>query len=399
MKKQKVKKNMKKPDLSFIVKLLVVIIACVSIIFIAASSFSNVTFSNVKGNIESVFLNSKKGEGYPYECSSLSPESTDMIGSYLAVVDDTSVVYLNKTAKEVLKFDTTYTNPAISISNGRAVVYNRGGSAFVVTGQSGLLYDNNDTADVLKEGIITANIGKSGNLAFATWNDEGTSMFTALNKKLGTEFYYVFGSDRAFYVTLSDNGNYGACAAFGVENATYYSKIYIFDFDKTEPVKVVKYPGETLIRMDFLDNKTISVVTDVSKRVITIADKEEKHTVDYSMHNLTSTDFDLSSKRSAVCYAKYGSTLNVICAFDKKGKETCRIEDVENVKEIRCTSKRIAVLTDDKILCYNYNGKLKSTMELTFNVDSLELDSSSGLYVFSGSNIYRTKTTKKSLTE
>ena len=47
MKKQKVKKNMKKPDLSFIVKLLVVIIACVSIIFIAASSFSIVTFSNV----------------------------------------------------------------------------------------------------------------------------------------------------------------------------------------------------------------------------------------------------------------------------------------------------------------------------------------------------------------
>ncbi|MBP3329924.1 MAG: hypothetical protein J6L89_03720 [Clostridia bacterium] len=400
MKKQTVKKQIvNKQSIFFIGKILLVVLAAVSIIFIAASSFSNVTFSNIKGTIDSFFLNAKKGDGYPYECSNLSPERTGVIGSYLALLDDSTVVFLNKTAKEVLKSDTTYTNPDMKISNGRALVYNRGGSSFIVTGQSDILYDNNETADVFKDGIITAAIGGNGNLGFATWTDEGTSKFIALNKKLSTEFYYVFGSDRAFYVALSDNGKYGACAVFGAENATYYSKLYIFDFSKTEPVKVVKYADETLIRVDFLDNKTLSVVTDVKRRIITIADKTEKNVVDFSMHNLESVDFDSASKRSALCYSKYGSTSNVICGFDKRGKETCRIEDVENVKQVKCNSKRIAVLTDEKILCYNYNGKLKNTIELSFNVDSIEFTSSSGLFVFSGSNVYKVKMAKNTVLE
>lgn len=383
--------NFNKRSLTFIGKIVLVIIASVSLVFIAASSFSNVTFSNVKGTIESLFLNMKNGGGYPYECSTVSPEKAGVIGSYLAVIEDSTVVYLNKTAKEVLKYDTTYTNPDIKISNGRALIYNRGASSFVVTGQSDLLYSSEETADVFKEGIITAEIGKNGNFAFATWSDDGVSKFTALNKKLVTEFYYVFGSDRVFYVTLSDSGKYGACAVFGAENASYYSKVYVFDFSKPDPVKVVKYTEETLIRLDFLDNKTLSVVTDAKRRVITIADDEEKHLIDYSMHDLKSVDFDESSKKSAVCYAKYGSTSNVIYGFDKRGKESCCIDSVENVKQIKCNSKRIVVLTDEQILCYSYNGKLKSTIDLSFNVDSIEIDSSAVIYVFSGPNVYKTR--------
>lgn len=383
--------NLNKRSLSFIGKIILVIISSVSLVFIAASSFSNVTFSNVKGTIESLFLNMKNGGGYPYECSTVSPKKSDVIGSYLAVLEDSTVVFLNKSAKEVLKYDTTYTNPDMKISNGRALIYNRGSSSFVVTGQSDLLYGTDETADIFKEGIITAEIGTNGNSVFATWSDDGTSKFTALNKKLVTEFYYVFGSDRVFYVTLSDSGRYGACAVFGAENASYYSKVYVFDFEKPEPVKVVKYTEETLIRLDFLDNKTLSVVTDAKRRVITIADEEEKHIIDYSMHDFKSVDFDQVSKRSAICYSKYGSTSNVIIGFDKRGKEVCNIEGIENVKQIKCNSKRIVVLTDEQILCYNYNGKLKSTIDLSFNVDSIEIDSSAVIYVFSGPNVYKTR--------
>lgn len=385
----------KKIDYKFIGKIALVVVAAISIIFIVASSFSNVTFSNVTGAIESFFLNLKRGDGYPYECSAEGADRTDVISSYLAVLDDTNVIFLNRTAKEVLRYDTTYTNPEIDISNGRALVYNRGSSAFSVTGQSDLLYETSETDGVLKDSIITAAIGKKGNLAFGTWTDDGTSKFTVLNKKLGTEFYYVFGSDRVLSVALSDNGKYGACAVFGAENATYYTTVHIFDFDEEDPVQTVRFSGETVVSMDFLRNKTLNIVTDQKRRVISVDDKTEEYVVDYSSHELSTCDFDKDSGRSVLCYSKYGSTLNVVCAFYKNGKESCRIEDVENVKSVSCNSKLIAVLTDSKVLCYSYSGKLKTTIDLTFNVDSIELDSS-GIYIFSGSNVYRAKTSRDS---
>ncbi len=381
---------MKKQNISFIGKILLVIIAAVSIIFVAASSFSNVTFSNITGGVKSFFHNMKRGDGYPYECSAEGPKNPTGIGSYLAMIDDSTVVFLNKTAKEVFRYDTTYTSPDIAVSNGRALVYNRGSSSFVVTGQSDLLYNADDTSGKLDGAIITGNIGKNGNLVFGTWTDEGKSKCVVLNKKLGKEFYYVFGDDRVLAVTVSDNGKYGACAVFGVENASYYSTVYVFDFGKEEPIQKIRLSGETVVKLDFLRNKSLSVVTDLKRREISVEDKAEENVVDYSAHSLVAVDFDSSSKRSVVCYSKYGSTSNVICAFYKNGNESCRIEDVENVKSVSCNSNTIAVLTDKQILRYSFGGNLKSTIDLTFNVDRISLEAS-GLYLFSGSNIYRTK--------
>lgn len=388
MKKGKIKIN--KQNLAFFGKVLILIISAVSIVFIAASSFSNVTFSNIKGTIESFFINLKSGGGFPYECSVDGASKVDSVGSYLAVIDESNIIYLNKTAKEVLRFDSTYTKPDIAVSNGRALVYNRGTSSFLVTGQSDILYKSTDTAGILDGSIITANIGKRGNLAFATLMKDGTSKFTALNKKLKPDFYYVFGDNRILYVTLSDNGKYGACAVFGAENATYYSEVYVFDFDESEPIKKVKYPNETVIRLDFLKSGKLNVITDLKRRVVEVGEKEDADIVDYSAHNLISIDFDVSSKRSVLCYSKYGSTNNIVSAFYKNGNESCKIENVENVKKVSCTSNRIAVLTDDKILCYNYAGKLKATIDLSFNIDSIEYADSS-LYLFSGAKIYKIK--------
>lgn len=385
-------------DFKFVGRVVIVIVAAISIIFTVASSFSNVTFSNITGVVESFFLNLKRGEGYPYECSAEGAERTDTIGSYLALLDDTSVIFLNRTAKEVLRYDSTYTNPEINISNGRALVYNRGSSAFSVTGQSDLLYETSDTDGVLDDAIITAAIGEKGNLAFGTWSNDGTSKFTSLNKKLGKEFYYIFGSDRVLTVALSDNGKYGACAVFGTKDATYYTIVHVFDFDKEDPIQSFKFSDETVVSLEFLKNKTLSVITDKKRRELSLTKDEEENVVDYSSHTLVSLDFDKDSKRSALCFSKYGSTSNAVCGFYKNGKESCRIEDIENIKDISCNSKLIAVLTDNEVLCYNYRGNLKTTIKLTFNVDSVELDSS-GIYLFSGSNVYRAKTGRDSTLE
>ncbi|MBE6782472.1 MAG: hypothetical protein E7536_00475 [Ruminococcaceae bacterium] len=374
-------------------KILLIVVVLLSIVFIATSSFSDVTFSNVTGTIKAFFLNLKRGPGYPYEFSADGPEKIDSIGYYIAVVEDSTVVFLNSTAKEVFRYDTTYTNPDVRISNGRALIYNRGTSSFMVAGQSDMIYDNSETSGVITESIITAAIGKKGNLGFATWSDDGVSKFTAVNKKLGVDFYYVFGNDRIMYIALSDNGKYAACAVFGVKNATYYSKVHVFDFEQTEPIATFEYPAETLIRLDFVDNETLSVVTDLKRRLVSVEDKSESGVVDYSTHSLSSVDFDAGSHKSVLCFSKYGSTENEVYAFDKNGEEIFHSNDFENVKDVKCNSKFFAVLTDEYVYSYNYKGELKSKIELSVNIDSIEIVSND-IYFFSGSNVYKMKSNK-----
>ena len=379
-----------KKKLGFAAKIVIIVVTVLSVVFIATSLFSNVTLSNIADSVKAFFLSLKRGPGYPYELSMGAPEKTDVIGSYLVVVDDSNVVIFSKTAKEILRHDTTYTNPDMKVSNKRSLVYNRGTSSFLVFGQSDLIYDSTQTSNLLTGGIITASIGKKSNFAFGTWSDEGTSKFTVLNKKLGVDFYYVFGKDRILYTALSDNGKLGVCAVFGVENASYYSKVYIFDFKKAEPIHVLKYTDETVISVEFINNKSISIVTDNKRRVVSTDTGAESNTIDYSTHSLNSIDFDSKSKKSAVCYAKYGSTSNVVYGFDKKGRQSFCLDNIENVKDIECNSKYVAVLTGESVLCYDYKGRLKSTVSLTFNIDSIEIVSKE-LYLFSGSKVYKVK--------
>ena len=101
---------MKKPvitkkKLNFAARIIIVAVTVLSIVFIATSIFSDITLSNITDTVKAFFLSLKRGPGYPYELSMGSPEKTDVIGSYMAVVDDSNVVLLSKTAKEILRYE------------------------------------------------------------------------------------------------------------------------------------------------------------------------------------------------------------------------------------------------------------------------------------------------------
>ncbi len=379
------KKN-RKALLYVIISVLVALL----LIFLAAQSISNVTLSKVTDRVKESLINLKPGGGYPYSFSSDGAVLTDCADSDLVVLSEGYFTVLNSNAKELFHESLTYTNPGIKISNGRILIYDRGSTSFVLTGKSDYLYDSDSTKKVLKGKIINANIGKDGTMAFATWSDEGLTEISVYNKKLVREFYYVFNKERIINVAVSDNGKFAAAAVLGAENAALYSNIYVFDTSKDKPIKTFKIDGETLIGLNFLDNKRISAVTTEAERTFYFRDKRDysKYDSDYSAHKLSDFDFDKKSKRSTVCVSEYGSNKFILYAFYSNGKKSCEITDLENVKSVCSDKNNIVVQTNDKLLCYDYFGKLKGESELTYNVDKIEI-SSGKVYLFSGSKIYK----------
>ena len=385
------KKN--SPKIFALLKVLAVIVIVVSLIFISAKSFANVTMSNITESIKSVFVNFGSGDGYPYEISEDGAIQTENIDSYLAVVESDRLVYLNSTAKEILKFEHNYTEPVLKTRNGRGLFYNRGSKDFVVTAKSELLYTQEDTSKVLKGQIITADIGHRGQLAFATWSDEGVSRVSVFDSSLREKFYYVFSTGRVVDLSVSKNGKFVCAAVIDAENAQLYSRIVVFDVTSSKPVVDKKIVGETAVDVEYISKREISVLT-LSSYFYIDSENGEISPGNISFENgiIEEYSFDTESHESSLAISVYGGNSCEVKGFSSSGKEKFS-NQVDGVRKITRSDKYTAVLTDSKIYCYKDSGKLKSEISLPVNVDDIQLNGKK-MYIFSGNKVYRLKVSK-----
>ncbi|MPM82650.1 hypothetical protein SDC9_129712 [bioreactor metagenome] len=306
----------------------------------------------------------------------------------MSFADTNYLIHINGNAGEILKVEHNFIKPTLIAHNQRALLFDRAGSQFMIASSSKVLYSSKQTEKTLSQNIITAALGKTGNVAFGTWSDEGVCQMNVFGYKLEKRFEYNFASDRITSLSLSDNGKYVAVSVLGAKDAQIYSIIYIFALDSTKPVVNQKIAGETVTNIDFLGNKSVNVIS-TRKRYVVSLDKgiETKSTVDFQTHTLTGVSFDNDSARSAVLLSEYGNSgSNILYGFSDSGKKQFEIK-VKNVKKIDCNRKYVVALADDKVYCYNNSGKLRGEITLSFNVDDVKL-CGGRLYLFSGNKIY-----------
>lgn len=389
-KKEKTNKKLTQ-HMSLFFKTLAVIIVSVSLVFIAATNLADVKLSYFTDSVRSVFLNFKKGDGFPHIVSNEGVKDMDLVGSDLSFVDNNHLINLNSNAGEILKVEHNFIKPALIAQNQRVLLFDRESSQFLITSSSKVLYDLKQTEKVLSHNIITAAIGKKGNVAFGTWSDEGICQMSVFSYKLKKQFVYNFASDRITSLSLSDNGKHVAVSVLGAKDAQVYSIIYIFSLDSTKPIVNKKIEGETVTNIDFLDDKNVNIISTQNRYVLTSGNKiEEKKSVDFQTHTLSKVAFDNDSGRSAILLSEYGNTgSNILYGFSSSGKKQFEIK-LKNIKKIDCNRKYVVALSDDTLYCYNANGKLRGEIILNVNIDDIKF-SGNRLYLFSGSKIYSCK--------
>jgi hypothetical protein len=181
---------MKKQNLSFIGKILLVIIAAVSIIFVAASSFSNVTFSNMLDYISDGLTNIEPGAGFPLEIGSGTVKNMSMIGDTLVVVRSEEVSVLNKTAKKTASFPHSYSKPMSSVSNGRMLVCDRVTGRYMIINRTELLHESD-----LSTETYACTIGKNGNYAFSVKAEGASSIVSVFDSSYAKIFDFKCSDD------------------------------------------------------------------------------------------------------------------------------------------------------------------------------------------------------------
>ena len=365
-KKQKRQRKIRRLK-SFAIAFLAVVVV-LSLLFVAARSLGNVTFSKAADYIAQSISNLKPGDGYPVELGTGTVEDMKSLGDCIALLRDDSVLLLNSTAKEIANYQHSYSKPVMSVCSGRMLVTDRTTGRFFVADSSDILYESD-----LQTEVYCAAMGNKGNFAFSCSSDDAASILKVYNSKYEVEFTFKCSKEYIIGISISPNGKYIAAIGIGSEKAAIYSKLYIIDIANQEVLNEFGFNGETLSCVFYSGNKSVIAVSESAYYVVTDNSDLNEHGFD---SNTISAFVPNENGNFALVLSKYGSIdSDLVAVFDSKGEQRFCIELKSNVECIGYDGKNISFADTNNILySYNSSGTLVGKTQLENNAQKLTVN-------------------------
>ena len=362
-------------------KVFAVVFVILLLVVIGAAQFGGVTFATIGDSIRTSLAGVGSGEGYPYRMNGVEIVDAGMTNSDLVLVYDDSVKVLDSTAKELSNITHKYNHPVMSSNSGRVLLYDEGGKSFRVQSKTRVLYEKQ-----LEHIIYTGAMGKDGTVALATSASGAESMLTVYDNDKDEVFVWKCAKEHIISCDVSDNGRLFAVSVMGVDNGSIYSKVYIFNKNKTEAQATFEYKDSSVSSVQFLSNETLFVLGNNVCQIIKGDEVKEK--IDVSIN--TPSRLYISDNNTAILVlSKYSSTTQkIIKVYNKSGVELFTQEIDGLVKSVSTDGKYIAVLTDDNVQIFNHKGNAVGSADVNTDAEEV-IVSLRNTYVYSLDKIER----------
>ena len=286
---------------------------------------------------------------YPTSISGGTIKDVVSNGYYYYVLTDTNITVYSSGGKIVLNEFHGFSNPIISTSATRALLYDQGGNAVNIYNLTGKLHTINTKGE-----IITASISDDGDFVVATHSKSYTSTATVYDDDFNE--IYTWNSAKEFInnVLVDTDGDKLAISTFDVVSGQYKSKLQIFNFDSASPIHTLDF-GNSLVLKIGNTGDGISIITD-----------DKYNFLDWSDFNLKSISFsgEINSFKNAddgvlltVNRPNDRSDNNVILVSDE-GEEISEIKISDVITDIHYDGGRVYSLCDTSIFIYNEDGKV-----------------------------------------
>ncbi|MCH5198787.1 MAG: hypothetical protein J1E34_07770, partial [Oscillospiraceae bacterium] len=190
----------------------------------------------------------------------LSSDSVIDIAPYpggAVVLTSNNIEYIDRYGEKITSNDHSFSSPVMEIAGKDLIVFDRGGYSLKIE-RSSAKYKQLD----FKSAVSCADICSNGTYAYVLNADEGYQSHLYVYSAKGTLKFEWGSSDYLLCVSLSKNGRYAAAGLISVDNASYISRVVMFDFRKNEPVYDVEFAGKTVYDIEFVSSKKLAVLTD-----------------------------------------------------------------------------------------------------------------------------------------
>ena len=328
-----------------------IMIALAAAVVILAAVVIGVCVQVLPGRSQGQAGQGQQSEGFPYSINSNLVRDMRMLGPDVLLLTDEAVTVLDSSGREVSRMPHAYKRPAMDLRAGRLIVYDRGGRKLRLQNRTKILLEKE-----LESDIVTCAIGRSGNFAVATREDNAASFLTVYDKNVNEVFKWRSSNDYIMDIVLSDDGKYAAVAVAGSSSGKLYSKTYVFAFSKDKPLASLEYPGVSLFDVSFSGKSTILVTGDSLRGVI---QNRTKMMEPFSFGTNELRCFSASEEgESALVLAEYGSmNANDLIVYDEEGQEKFRQSFGQEVRWVSCDGSNTAVLLAGSVQAFDAKGR------------------------------------------
>ncbi len=369
--------NLKKADQKKVLAIVGALLAA-AIILVVLFTASSVLRKKIgtEGRLDSQAVS----QGITYGIPSDSVIDMKMVDGGAVILSDSELIFINEAGKFVRRYQHKYDKPAISVFDATVIVYNRGGNSYTIEKRNKRISEG-----TTERAIITAVMGNSGYYAISTRAVDAFSELSVYNRSGDIKFRWRCSQEHIINLSLSPNKKTIAAAVIGSADAHIYSRVFIFDFDYSEPYAVFDYTNSSVFSVKYTKAATLHVYTDKEKSII--VGKEKKDTV-FDVEEPRMLTYSPNGK-AAFLSSRFGNdSTNLLSVYDKDGVLLFNKPIEENVKALSNSNSGVNLLFNDRSETYNYKGELIGSVELG-NESVSSIISSGELFVLSPQGINR----------
>ena len=339
------------------------------------------------GLIESAqnFFLSLGSGSFPAEISGTTVINCVPKGNYYYVLTDTSVMAYSNGGKKIFSYVHGFSSPVIVTSETRALVFDQGKNTAVIYNLAGVV----DTVET-KGNILTADIAKNGEYAFALKSDSYASSVLVYSRN-GKSLYNInFATDMVNHVDIASSGKKIAISTVNSDGGKLSSCIRVYSFSKADPDYKLDLGQDIAYDVENA-GKGFFVSTHNKIRFIT-----------WSKYNGVDFDFEgeLSSLRfsSAGVLALYNKTNdkseNNVMLFSNSGKKISEFEIKGIVNDIRFAKGCVYSMGDSKVEIFDKKGNNLRSDSCGFGGIRLAVTGSNTVCIITDSEIQKTEIKK-----
>lgn len=362
-------------------KFLVTAVAVVAVVYFIFSLILPVSVYENVTNLISLLGHGK----YPIYTSGSTIINSVSNGQYYYVLTDTSLTAYSNSGKIIFDELHGFSNPVLSVSETRAVVYDQGGKSLYIYNLSGKI----NTLDT-KYDIITASISRNGDLAISTHSDSYTSIVKVYDKNLDNIFTWNSAKDIVNNVLVNNSGNRLAITTFNAVAGQYNSKMMILGFESADPLHTVELENTVALSL-FNTGNGISVITPNKYKFV-------------NWKKFTTNDVDISGEINLVRKADNGLLLvtnrandrsdNTVLIVSKKGIVSKKFKINNLITDIQYSKSRVYYTSDTLINILDNNGNILRYGDCVYGTKKISVISSNSIAALTDAEIYKTNIEK-----
>ncbi len=355
-------------------KIIAVLLAA-ALLLVVLENRESLTPGNIGNWIRTKAVGFGFGDGYPTDLtgSTADPGNFGSIDGNAYVVSDTALTVMNGSAKELFSVRHSYNNPAVSVSGGRYLLYNAGGTGYQVDTASGT-----EITGVSESDITTAAMSESGKFALALQPADYAAELCVYMSDGTLQYSYKFADTYISAIALNRDGTRGAVASVTSKSGELLSRITVLDFSKEEPLAVYECSG----------NLVLSLMWSATNRVIAVGDTQtlvsnaqfEFDAFDYEGRTVTAVG--LAGSRAAVSVSNYAYGGNsTLLIFENNAKPT-EVELPGRAEWISCLGTKAAVMLPESAVSVDLSlGKLEANCDITADTKCVAVADEGSLYL------------------